>query len=182
MGNRVTISDPVRLTNRRATATTLRRPVRLDTIRVRDHRPVLTAMTGLTALPTPRTLLLRPLLPRFRRIARRRQRTVTRATTDLPLELLDPRHQRQHQIDDRLRITLDRRPQLLTPHTARFPATSRNPLRTPDDPLNAYPLPALICPCRLPPRASRTTVCSPNPSSSVSKGPPHPSSKIASAT
>jgi len=138
MGDRVTISEPVRLTNRRATTTTLRRPIRLDAIRAGNHRPVLAGMTGLPALPAPRTLLLRPLLPGFRRIARRRQRTVARATTDLPLELLYPRHQRQHQIDDRLRIALDRSPELLPPHTARFPATSRNPLRTPDDPLNAY--------------------------------------------
>src|SRR5450755_120385 len=84
---------------RRAATIALRRPIRLQPIRVRDHRPVLTAMTRLTALRTPRPLLLRPLLTLRRRITRRRHRAVTRAKTHLPLELLDPPRQLQQRRD-----------------------------------------------------------------------------------
>ena len=139
MGYRIPVADPVRLGDRLAATIARHRPIRLHTIRVRDHRPVLSRMTGLTALRSPRALLLRPRLTRIRRIARWRQRTIPRATTDLALELTDPRHQPEHQIDHHLRIPGDRRPQLFPPHTARFPASNRNPSEPPDDPLNAYP-------------------------------------------
>ena len=81
MRDRVPVSDPVRLADRRAATVALRRPVGLHTIRVGDHRPMPAGMTRLTALRTTRPLLLGPRLARVRRIARRRQRTVTRATT-----------------------------------------------------------------------------------------------------
>ncbi|MCP9492059.1 MAG: hypothetical protein MSC31_19610, partial [Solirubrobacteraceae bacterium MAG38_C4-C5] len=97
-----------------------------------------TAVAGLAALLAPGPGLLGALRAGGRRVTRRRQRAVRRITTDLTLKLFNTRHQRKHQIDHLPRVTLDRRPQILSPHTARFPAPTRNPPRSRDDPLNAY--------------------------------------------
>lgn len=71
-----------------------------NAIWVGDHRPVRARVARLTALTTPRTRLLGPVGPGGRRITRRRQRAVTRIAGQLTLKLLDPSHQRQHQIND----------------------------------------------------------------------------------
>jgi hypothetical protein len=138
MTDRIAISDPPVGPDRRLAGAAGRRPVLDDHIGIGDHRAVAARMTGLAALTASRPGLLGALGTRGRRVTRGRQRAVARISADLPLELLDPGHQREHQIDDRLRVTLDRRPQILSPHIARFPAPSRNPAPSPDDPLNAY--------------------------------------------
>jgi hypothetical protein len=64
-----------------------------DKIAIGDHLPVLAGVTGLTALTAP-GLLLGPLLACVRRVARRRQRAVTRGPARLALKLLNACDQR----------------------------------------------------------------------------------------
>jgi len=77
--------------------------------------------------------------------AQRHDRGVARVATQLALELIDldsqrsdRRSQRHHQLNDRVRIAINRRPQLITPHDRNIPCTIKESCPTRDDPLNAY--------------------------------------------
>lgn len=138
MADGIAITNPLIGLDRCLAGAAGRGPVLDDHIGIGDHRAVATRMPGPAALTAPRPGLLGALGTRRRRVTRGRQRTVARIPADLTLEFLDPGHQREHKIDDLLRVTLDRRPQTLSPHTARFPAPGRNPVPSPEDPLNVY--------------------------------------------
>jgi hypothetical protein len=145
VSDRVTIGDTV--ADLLAAARARRRPVLNDKVGIGDHLTVLTGVPGLTALTAP-GLLLGPLLACVRRVARRRQRAVTRGPARLALKLLNACDQRPvtgDQLVDPPRLRLDQRHDrvttrhpdqldLITPHTARFPADPGDPSNQPTTP------------------------------------------------
>ena len=128
MTRRLPHRDPLRLREHVAAATR-RRPV-IDELVDRPRRQQLTTvplMTRLPALGTTRAVLATPTRRRARRILARRQRRVTRVTTQPTLELLDPRlklrdptiHRQKH-LDDRLTTRRVDRLRLSALHTPTF--------------------------------------------------------------
>ncbi len=127
MHDRIAVSHPIRVRDGLAASVTRRRPVRIDTIRIGDHRPLLAGMAALTALRAPRSLLPRPRLARIRRIARGRQRAVSRVASDLPLQplhardqLINPRRLRLDHRRDRISASAVHQIDLITPHTRKI--------------------------------------------------------------
>lgn len=130
-------ADRPAVTQPAAAAITARRRMHQRLIGVGDHLTMTALMTRLSTRLAPRTLARRA-LGRLGRIAGGRPRTVRRVLHQAPLEILHLAHQRQQQINHHLRITVNRRTNLLTPHTRRIPYKPPISCRSRPAPLNAY--------------------------------------------